>query len=385
MLAKIFKDKILLFSAIIVLLVGADLLFNVSSNIFKEEETTKERTSFYPNPGPVPNVFGWRYNRSVCYFPETDETVLFFYAEDQNLYFGSYDDLPEYKSVKLNGTINPDYDVLCDGNHLYIAYSDPNQQTLSVTEADYVDGEIENYVHETAYVGNTAFTAVAPSVRVLNDSIFMSFMEYGRAGTETPNSKVYVVSNESGEWKEQNVLEHPADDTQVIGNSLENIGNSLLLMMAPYPGNFWFSTYDSATQTWTEPQLQDGLETRGQLEWQTLQDTSGQSHLVYRDETGGISYTSLSQRGTPQQIVSAIATHGFTIFEHDGQILILFNDGQLTSVGDLSNITTIEGFKTGFPYFLQMSEQTGSNAKYWWLEGVDGAHVIEKDTFDIEL
>lgn len=385
------KGNFLILSIILALFfIGFLLLKKTAGRISPQSAHTQAtiKKNYFPKPGKVANVFGWGYHRTSCSIPDSDQNILFFYAEDQNLYYTFTDNLENSHKVELKQPINPDYNVYCNNEKLYITYTDPNQGHLFMSTGTLYKNKISLMKHEHIISGRESYTIVAPHMRLLNGSAFIAFMDYGRVNTAYPNSKGKIVYKVKNKWIEQTVIEQSAEKTQVLGISLETFKNTLIAIMAPYPGDMYFSTFDIEKKVWLKPQPLLNAKTGGQLEWETISDEQNNAYLIFRDEQSGMSLASLHDIKTSwtiKKVTNSLSSQAFSIFKmEDGRIFILFNDAQLVSIDKLNQPVKVTEIKSKELYFLQVARRNSKIIYPFWLSGTDGNHIIEHASFDIQ-
>lgn len=334
-------------------------------------ESPLEKTFHYPHVGSVPNIFGWRYNRSVCTLDNPDEAILFFYAEDVKLHFTYSSDLTADDVVPLPHALNPDFEVYCAPDGLiYIGYSDSNQQSLYLSTAKVVGHTLKILSTELVYEGRGAYTAIAPSVRVVGSTAHVGFMEYGRPGSIYPDSKAFISTREKAGWKTQEIIKQDASVTQVLGIALEEFEGSLTGIAAPYPGQIFQTIFNKEANIWSAPIPVEGLQAAGQLEWQTLYDSMGETHVLLSHQNGALTYYNLShpEEGA-KSVDSSTSTHGFVLFEAKNEGVFVLHDNRLFSVKDLQSPKIVTEIPKKTPiYFLQTAAQVKDKVHVWWVD-----------------
>lgn len=386
---------VLLATFFLVVLCITTLMYSHQSKLSNDSHSVKnsfgpEKANFAIQPGEVANVFGWGYNRTSCYINELKDSIVFFYAEDQNIYYTYHSQPEEYYAIEgLPVPQNPDFDVLCTDSSIYLTISDVNQQYVYFLEGKLLNKKYEILSSELVYDGQVAYNAVAPHTRIFNGNPYIAFMEYGRAGTYTPNSKVFVSKRLSpNQWKTEKLFEYPAITNQVLGISLEEYQNTLYAFIHPDGGGM-FITKLAQTGEWVEPKKQDILNNAGHLEWQTLVDEHGTLHLVFATEKNTISYAQLhDDNWKVWELNESLAINTRNLFEIPSRgVFLIYNTGllrQVLSTGLSQKVQVQQLNDSGKSlYFLRVPELVDEKIDLVWLEGEDGKHTITYKSFNI--
>jgi len=345
--------------------------------------------NYSKNPGKVANIFGWEYNRTSCFIEHLQDTIIFFYAEDQNIYYTYHSNPEEYSAIEnLPVPQNPDFDVVCEKDNIYLTISDVHQQFIYFLEGKLDDRRYVISSKELIYDGQVAYNAVAPHTRIFKGTPYVVFMEYGRTGTHTPNSKVFVSKQLSpGEWQTTKLFEHPATNSQVLGVSLEQYQNNLYAFMLP-EGKSMVITKLQEDNQWSKPKEQLLLNVSGHLEWQTLVDSKGILHIVFPTTDRTILYAQLNNNNWKiWRIKELPSINTLNLFEVPSQgVFLIYNTGVLRKVlpNGLSKGIQIAGLNNDNNlYFLRVPETVSSEVDLVWLEGKDGTHTITYKSFDL--
>ncbi len=350
-------------------------------------ETSNKKYSTIP--GNVANVFGWGYNRTSCYIKNIDDTIVFFYAEDQHIYYTFHSNPDRYWIVENTPVSqNPDFDVVCDNSNIYITISDVNQQYIYLLSGIVKDTSLSISNSELVYDGKSAYNAVAPHMRIYNKIPHIVFMEYGRTGSNSPNSKVFVAKKSSNKnWDITTLFEYPADVGQVLGISLERYNNSLITFINP-PGKN--ELYVSVLQNgkWTDPISHPIMDPAGQLEWQSIARKDQSVDLVFLNSKGNTEYIKIANdQLTSIQLPEYSASSGSLLITPQDKVFFLYNNGILRQIlsDGISTKISIPHITSdrGYLYFLRTPEIIENRVDIVWLEGMDGAHSINYKSFDI--
>jgi hypothetical protein len=362
------------------------ILLAILTNLAGQKQQASAQSKLYSQfPGSVANVFGWGYNRTSCYLSDIKDTIVFFYAEDQHIYY-TYHSTPEvYYSLNTSLAVNPDFDVHCWNNQdFYITVSDPNQQSVYLIESKIIDAKVHNQKNYLVYTGESAYTAVAPHTRYLDGTWYVVFMEYGRTGSSTPNSKVFVSSsNDLKKWKTQALFEHTAQLSQVLGISLEFYQESLIAIINP-PGESVFIS-KRTEQGWTVPKKQKTITIVGQLEWQSTSDEAG-TYLVYMNNKNVFTYAKLiNDTWYIYETRDSLYLNSTAIFKSQNQLYVAYSNSILRKVllDGLSLPIVFGPPETNGLYFLKVPASIDKKLDYVWLGGKDGAHQIKYRSIDI--
>lgn len=338
-------------------------------------------------PGKIANVFGWGYNRTSCTVDNGEDTIIFFYAEDQHLYY-TFSSNPKTYGLVHETAQNPDFDIVCGKKgRIHISFSDPYQQILYYSQVSLSGKTLTSTKPEMVYNGNSLYTAVAPHLRIFDDKPFLVFMEYGTPDLNQ-DSKVFVSRKADDAWFTQKIYQHSAKNTQVLGISLEVIQDELFAFIAPNPSGMLISKYVPKNERWTNPISLAGIDPRGHLEWLTLSDSKGIMHIVYRNEKQALGYAQTN--GKEWSIVSteSLGLNAFTLFrDEDQSVYLLYNDGKLRKVigNQVSQSINLKDKLQAVSEltFVRVPEKIQDNVQAVWVKATNDIHELFYGQFNL--
>lgn len=350
----------------------------------KQNNSTHQDTTsgkkYSVNPGTVANVFGWGYNRTSCVTPDKKDTVIFFYAEDQHLYYAFASDPSKYFSSH-EVPQNPDFDVVCTETGIHISFSDPNQQKMFYTKGKWYENTLNFQTPELVFDGYRPYSAVAPHLQETMDGLYIAFMEYG-SPDQNQDSKAYVSQKiQDQDWFTQEVYHSSAKNTAVLGISLEVVKGELIAMIAPNPEGMYFFKFYPKNNRWSLAKRIELLEPRGHLEWLTLTDAEENLHMVYRNEKQALGYLYFDGETYSFSSIEGLAVNAFSIFKTaTDDIYLIYNSGKMrriieNRVSKAVDLST-EFNSNGDLHFLRIPENINDSIDLAWAIEKSGNYII---------
>lgn len=358
---------------------------NMSSSPHQKNSSDQQYST---HPGLVANVFGWGYNRTSCVTPDKKDTIIFFYAEDQHLYYTFASDPTKYFSSH-EVLQNPDFDIVCSENVVHVSFSDPNQQKMFYTKGEWLENTINFNTPELVFDGYRPYSAVAPHLQETTDGLFIAFMEYG-SPDQNQDSKAYVAQKLPDQnWFTQEVYHSSAKNTAVLGISLEVVKGELIAIIAPNPEGMYFFRFFPKNNRWSLGTKIEMLEPRGHLEWLTLTDSDGNLHMIYRNEKQALGYLHFDGQTYAFSSIEGLAVNAFSIFRTStNDIYLMYNSGivrkiignRVSQPVDISAEIKIDGDL----HFLRIPEIISDSIDLAWAIEVSGEYTIHYQRIDLK-
>lgn len=348
--------------------------------------------NFHLIPGNVANIFGWGYNRSSCYLPSRDDTIQFFFAEDNHLYYGMASDMSKYQRIDYPLAVNPDFDVNCLPNEVVaVSFSDLDQNVVMYGELAWKDTRFEWKTLRLAANGGSYRSAVAPQSRVLGKTKFVSYLKFGYPGTEKMSTAMVAWSDTDqlapfaeNSWKKHALFSIKPEVNQIMPVSLENYKDTMMAILVHPDGSVYFSFFNLEKKDWSDPIKQE-IQITGHLEWQTLA-TADSTYLAYRNADQKLEVARISDEKLEIHTFENLALNAMKLFQDEADgVYVMYNDGLLRRISPdfvSQPIQTSLEKPTNF-YFGQISPMVGERPFISWVTGKDGRYELESQYFQL--